>query len=261
MLAGILTFAGTIIDGAYMYGLNGRLGLIVLDSDLTIEPDLRRVLPEGVEVHAARVVYPRRVTSENLAIASERAVAAVEQLLPIRPSAIAWACTSGSFCGGRAGNEQLIARLQEAAGEVPVTTASAALVAALSALGVKHPAVGSPYSLAVNERLRRFLGEYDVSPVELRSLHDGELDDYALQDVDDDRLADFIRQLGHTGCDGIVISCTGLATANLAPALERELGRPILTSNLAIAWHCWKLGGIERSPTIDCQLFRTLRAN
>jgi maleate cis-trans isomerase len=54
-----------------MYGRKGRIGLIVLDSDLTIEPDLRRLLPEGVELHTARVVYPRRVTKESLAIASE----------------------------------------------------------------------------------------------------------------------------------------------------------------------------------------------
>jgi maleate isomerase len=244
-----------------MYGLEGRLGLIVLDSDLTIEPDLRRVLPEGVEIHAARVVYPRRVTPENLAIASERAVAAVEQLLPIRPSAIAWACTSGSFSGGRSGNEQLVARLQAAAGTIPVTTASAALVAALQALGVKQPSVGSPYSAAVNERLRHFFAEYDVRPLAVRSLHSGELDDFALQDVDDDRLADFIRELGEAGGDGIVLSCTGLATARLVPALERELRRPILTSNLAIAWQCWRLGGIAPLPTIECRLFETLQAN
>jgi maleate isomerase len=244
-----------------MYGLEGRLGLIVLDSDLTIEPDLRRLLPEGVEIHAARVAYPRRVTPENLEIASERAIAAVEQLLPIRPSAIAWACTSGSFIGGRSGNEQLVARLQAAAGTVPVTTASAALIAALQALGVREPSVGSPYSAAVNDRLRHFLAEYHIRPAALRSLHAGELDDFALQDVNDDHLAAFIRELGQAGGDGIVVSCTGLATVRLVAALERELRVPMVTSNLAIAWQCWRLGGIAPLPTIECRLFRTLRAN
>ncbi len=241
-----------------MYGRAGRIGLIVLDSDLTIEPDLRRVLPAGVELHAARVVYPRRVTPENLSIASDRAVATVEQLLPIRPSAIAWACTSGSFSWGRDGNDRLVARLQEAAGAVPVTTASAAITAALSELGLKRPAVGSPYSPQVNERLRVFLREHDVEPVEIRSLHSAELDDYALQDVDALQLSEFIHGLARAGGDCVVVSCTGLATAGIVPALEREIGMPILTSNIAIAWHCWRLGGIAPSPAIDCELFRTL---
>jgi maleate cis-trans isomerase len=244
-----------------MYGRKGRIGLIVLDSDLTIEPDLRRILPEGVEVHAARVVYPRRVTAENLAIASDRAVEAVEQLLPIRPSAIAWACTSGSFSEGRAGNERLVARLQAAAGDVPVTTASTALAAALKALAVTRPAVGSPYSASINERLAGFLREHAVEPAEIRSLHAGELDDYALQDVDDDRLAEFIRTLAGAGGDSVVVSCTGLATAGIVSALEREIDRPILTSNLVVAWHCWRLGRIAPPPTIDTRLFRTLSAH
>ena len=238
-----------------MYGSKGRIGLIVLDSDLTIEPDLRRLLPEDVEIHTARVIYPRRVTNENLTIASERAIAAVEQLLPIRPSAIAWACTSGSFVDGRQGNERLMSRLQAAAGRVPVTTANTALAASLKALCVTHPMVGTPYSAEINERLLRFLVDHGQAPLGVTGLHADELDDYTLQDVDDDRLGLFIGQLAQTDSDAVVISCTGLATARLVPRLERKLGKPIVSSNLAILWHCWKLANISVSPLADCQLF------
>jgi maleate isomerase len=241
-----------------MYGRKGRIGLIVLDSDLTIEPDLRRLLPEGVELHAARVVYPRRVTADNLAIAADGAVAAVGQLLPIRPSAIAWACTSGSFFDGRKGSERLLARLQAAAGSVPVTTASAALAAALAAVGARRPMVGSAYSASINERLCAFLEEHGLSPVGTRSLHSGELDDYALQDVEEDRLGGFIEELGAEQGDSVVVSCTGLATGRLAPRLEPKLGKPILTSNLAILWQCCKMADLPASPLADSRLFRTL---
>jgi maleate isomerase len=244
-----------------VYGRKGRIGLIVLDSDLTIEPDLRRLLPEGVEIHTARVIYPRRVTGENLAIASNGAIAAVEQLLPIRPSAIAWACTSGSFFGGRVGNDQIMRRLQEAAGTIPVTTASAALVAALNTLGIKRPMVGSPYSASINERLRAFLIDNGITPAGVRGLHDGELDDYELQDVESDRLEAFIEELARTASDGVIVSCTGLATAELAPRLEAKVGKPIISSNLAILWHCWKLASLDEAPLVDSRLFRTLSRN
>lgn len=242
-----------------MYGEMGRIGLIVLDSDLTIEPDLRRLLPEGVEIHAARVVYPRRVTADNLAVASERAIAAVEQLLPVRPAAIAWACTSASFSEGRAGNERLVARLQAAAGAVPVTTASGAVVAALARLGLRRPMVGSPYSEPINRRLLSFLREHGLEPTGVRGLHEGELDDFALQDVDDSRLARFLEELAAADGDSIVLSCTGLGTARIAPKLEHRLGKPILTSNLAILWRCWELGRIAVPPAGDCRLLRTLQ--
>lgn len=241
-----------------MYGRLGRVGLLVLDSDLTIEPDLRRILPEGIETHVARVVYPRRVTEQNMAMAADGAVAAVGQLLPVRPSVVAWACTSGSFFAGRTGNAALNERLAQAAG-VPATTASTALVAALAELGIRCPAVGTPYSPQINARLDAFLGECGVRPVTIRGFHDTELDDYALQDVEEDEIACFAAELAATDCDAVVLSCTGLPTARIVTALERSTGKPVITSNLALLWHCFRLAGLPLMPTVDCLLFDTLR--
>lgn len=241
-----------------MYGRDGRIGLAVLDSDLTIEPDLRRVMPEGTEIHAARVSYPQRVTPENMALAAERAVVAAQQLLPVRPAAIAWACTSGSFYEGRAGNDRLLARLAAACGDVPVTTASQALVEALKALGVERPMVGSPYSQAINDRLAAFLVEHGFKPAGIAQLHQQDLGDYELQDVDEDRLAAFIETLAEGESDAVVLSCTGLATSSLAPRMEQRIGKPVITSNLAILWHCWRLGHLSGRPAVKGRLFEKL---
>ncbi|QPC95478.1 aspartate/glutamate racemase family protein [Mesorhizobium sp. INR15] len=240
-----------------MYGRQGRIGLLVLDSDLTIEPDLRRILPEGVETHAARVVYPRRVTAENMAISADGAVAAVEQLMPIRPSVIAWACTSGSFYAGKAGNVELNRRLTEAAG-IPATTASTALAAAVTELGITRPAVGSAYSPAINERLAAYLRECGADPVAVRGIHAGELDDYELQDVEEEDISRFAEGLARTDCDGVILSCTGLPTARIVTELERKIRKPVITSNLALLWHCFRLAGFTAVPTMDCRLFQTL---
>lgn len=240
-----------------MYGRLGRIGLLVLDSDLTIEPDLRRILPEGIETHAARVIYPRRVTPENMEIAANGAIAAVEQLLPIRPSVIAWACTSGSFYGGKAGNARLNDRLSAAAG-LPATTASSALAAAMAELGIRRPAVGSAYSPAVNERLIGFLRECGAQPVAMRGIHQGELDDYELQNVEEEQVARFAEGLAQTDCDAVILSCTGLPTIRIVSELERAIGKPVITSNLALFWHCFRLARFAARPTLDCRLFRTL---
>lgn len=238
-----------------MYGQNGRIGIVILDSDLTIEPDLRRLLPEGVEIHAARVPYPRHVSAANMELAADGAVKALEQLLPVRPAAIAWACTSGSFFNGREGDRKLLERLATAAQGIPVTTASTALVEALRMLGVTKPSVGAPYSPAMNELLRTYLEEAGFETVNIEDMYTEELDDYALQNIEEDEVAAFIRGLDRIDCDSVAVSCTGLPTARVAPVVEREIGKPVVTSNMAVLWHCWILGQLSGTATADCLLF------
>jgi len=128
-----------------MYGKAGRIGLAVLDIDLCIEPDLRRVLPEGVEIHNTRVMYPHEVTVEAMAQARRGLDLAVRSLAAVQPRAIVWSCTSGSFYNGVVGNEDLLAQLARASAGIPVATASSALVASLRALHIKRPAVCAKY--------------------------------------------------------------------------------------------------------------------
>jgi len=45
-----------------------------------------------------------------------------------------------------------------------------------------------------------------------------------------------------------VISCTGLPTSEVVPMLEEELGKPVISSNLAILWHALQIGGIAVRP-------------
>jgi len=39
--------------------------------------------------------------------------------------------------------------------------------------------------------------------------------------------------------EAIVLSCTGWPTFGLIRALRRRLGKPVISSNLAMAWHAW----------------------
>lgn len=228
-----------------MYGRKGRIGLAVLDIDLCIEPDLRRVLPEGVEIHAARVCYPHEVTPEAMEIATSRLGAAVESLLPLQPNSIVWACTSGSFFDGKVGDERLLQQLSTMTMGTPATTASGAVVAALRAVGSKRPAVGTPYSPEINRRLGVFLAEHGFDAFPVAGYFDRLVDDITLQSVEDDEVASFIRGYDRPEADAVVLSCTGLPTARVVALLERELGKPVITSNLAILWQAMRIGGIQ----------------
>lgn len=241
-----------------MYGRGGRIGLAILDSDLNIEGDMRRLLPDSVETHAARVIYPKVVSPENMAIAAKGLDQAIDSLLAVRPIAIGWACTSGSFFAGKAGHDAIIGKMRERAGAIPVTTAAGSVVEALHVLKLRRPAVGTPYSQEMNRRLDTFLMENGLNAFPVIGLFPGPVDDYAMQDVEEQRIADFIMSLDRPDCDSIVMSCTGMPTATIAPAIERRVGKPVITSNLAILWNCMRLGGSRSVPETDCALFRTL---
>jgi maleate isomerase len=238
-----------------MYGKAGRIGLAVLDIDLCIEPDLRRVLPEGVEIHAARVIYPHEVTPQAMTEAARGLELAVKSLAAVRPKAIVWSCTSGSFYEGVHGNERLLRQLAATSGGVPVATASSALVAAMKSLGIRRPAVGTPYSPEMNRLLHRFLQQSGFDPFPVDGYFESLVDDITLQSVEANEVAAFARRIDRRDADAVVISCTGLPTSPVVADLERELGKPVLSSNLSILWQALTLGGITGRPHHCGRLF------
>ena len=53
----------------------------------------------------------------------------------------------------------------------------------------------------------------------------------------------------HALADAYVLSCTTVRTAETIETLERSLGRPVVTSNTAVAWYCMrKLGALPGVP-------------
>src|SRR5258708_35456725 len=49
--------------------------------------------------------------------------------------------------------------------------------------------------------------------------------------------------------DAVFVSCTSLRIAELIPELEGRIGKPVISSNFAMAWHALRLAGVEdREP-------------
>ena len=230
-----------------MYASKARLGFVVLDSDLNFEPEARRMLPEGAEFYVARVPYPHLMTPENLSAVEERLESVVAMLLPIRPNAITWCCTSGSFVNGVEGNRRILDRMRKVSRDIPVSTASQAIVGALQELGVKKLSVGSPYTEDINERLKLFLHEHGIQVIDIQGMFDPHepIDDFEFQSSDFGAVEKFVRSLDRPHADGILISCTGMPIISFVEKLERDLKKPIVSSNMAIMWDALHLAGVK----------------
>src|SRR3546814_4244635 len=54
-----------------------------------------------------------------------------------------------------------------------------------------------------------------------------------------------IAALRRPDVDGVFVSCTSLQVAPIAREVEDATGKPLTSSNLAMAWHCLRLAGID----------------
>ena len=48
-----------------------------------------------------------------------------------------------------------------------------------------------------------------------------------------------------TPCDAVFVACTNLRCLDVLAEAEARIGRPVISSNLALAWHMLHLAGID----------------
>jgi maleate isomerase len=226
-------------------GWRARLGVIYPASGLA-DMEYYSLCPPGVSVHVTRSSVPNDggVTLDDvLEVATGRQFAELSaDLATVRPHAIAWMCTSGSFSRGVAWDTELCRVMREHGG-CPATSSSTALVAALRALAVRRVALATPYAPAVMQRLVDYLAECDVEVVSSVGL--GLVKDWDVNALGPGDLTALVRQADHPEAEAIFLSDTCLVLSPIAEALERDLGKPIFSANMVTMWHALHLAGIH----------------
>jgi maleate isomerase len=222
------------------YGERLRLGMLIPSGNVIIEPQVNAMLPPGVALYATRL--PLRGSSEGELLAMARNVEEAARLLAhAEVGLIAFNCTAVSTYS-KAMEAEIQQRIASATG-LPALMTSAAIVEALRKLKSKRIVLLTPYIADVNAREAGFLKE---SGFEVLSETGLGLD----TNTEMARLApevwlDLARNQRTDRADVYLVSCTAVRSAEVIDALERELGRPVVTSNQAIAWYCLRKAGIQ----------------
>lgn len=142
------------------------------------------------------------------------------------------------------GEETVFARIREGRPEAKPTTPITAAFAAFDAFKAKRIAVVTPYSRAVNEQVRRYITGHGYSVPIFASFNED--NDNVVSRISPDSIRRAILQVGRRDdVDMVFLSCTSLRLAESAAGIEAELGKPVTSSNHALAWHCLRLAGIE----------------
>jgi maleate isomerase len=137
-------------------GLGDALGLVVLATDETMEPELASVFsPSLVPVYHTRIHFEEEVTPETLGRMEKDLPASVELLSNnVLFGAIGYGCTSGATV---IGPDRIAALVQSVHVDVPVTNPITAVIAACNALDVRKIGFLTPYVANVSNMMRRLL--------------------------------------------------------------------------------------------------------
>lgn len=228
------------------FGSRARLGLVVLQSDETIEPELACISStlSGVALHHCRIPSAPQVTTESLQQMHARLPAAVS-VFPDGGSfnAIGYGCTSGATVIG----EQAVAKaIQSVFPGVKVTNPLTALKAACNRMGIERLGIITPYERQVTDALSEHL---TASGLQITSVQSFEQSSEAI--VARIKPASVLAALStvksagaNAACDAWFVSCTNLRMAEITNAAETLLGVPVLSSNQVLAWHLLREAGI-----------------
>ena len=223
-------------------GHRATLGLIVLQADETIEPEFHRLVDQpGVALYVTRIPSGRNVTPETLAAMAE-ALPAAAGLLPrsLAFDVVGYACTSGATF---IGSETVARKVCSAVRTENVTDPLKAVIAACGALRVRHLGFVTPYVMAVSGAMRAALEERGLEITAFGSFEQAE--ERTVARIDPHSVLDAALRVGSAACDAVFVSCTNLRTVDIIATAEAQLGKPIITSNQALAWHMLRSAGID----------------
>lgn len=227
------------------YSERAKLGLIVPPTNTVNEAEWARMVPPGVTFHTHRMPLHADTTSEAGKRALMDDLAGVFAMLKqARVDAIAYACTAGSMINPV---ESLPETLTQASG-VPAVTTSAAIVAALRALGVRRLSVATPYAQRLNDHETHFLEENGFAVERLIGLGIGASGPHEYVRIAEtplDAVRAHARAAFVPGSDALLITCTDFPTLPLVAELEDELGVPVVTSNQATFWAMLRKSGLD----------------
>jgi len=210
-----------------------RIGVIV-PYDFALDREYWQFVPPDVTLHVTRTGFhsgPVGIELAELVSEPAEAAEATRTLVAIEPDAVVYACTSGSFVRGLAGERRLREAILGAGGRAAATT-SGSLLDALRAIGARRVALGTPYVATLGERLRSFIAEAGFEAASLANLDlEGGIADLGPGDVRRLAEAAWVRD-----ADALFLSCTNLPTVGLLGELSAEFGLPVLSANQVTMW-------------------------
>ena len=227
-----------------------RIGLIIPSSNRLTEPQFNRYAPPGVDIHVTRL----RMTGKYRKPFNElkrSLVEAAEALSDVDPGIIVFHCTANSMENGLAHETEIVETVERASG-CPTLTTAQAITQAFNHFAIRKLVLISPYVQATNEHEVQYLKEAGYTVVHELGLG---LESHGYSAVTPEEWRNIVRENARAEADGYFLSCTNTRMIEAVPEIEREIDKPVISSNQATLWACLKRLGISHSDNRLGRLF------
>ena len=237
--------------------MTARLGVLVPSGNPTIEPELYRMAPRGLTIHFARLesLAGEPGAADGMAQRTlaylESVPAAVHSMEALRPGVVVLSHTAVSYLSGFEREPALLERIAKLSGARPLTAATA-ITEALRHLGARRIALATPYPEVIASAGRAY---WTAAGFEIVA-HRGLPDVTNIYEETEERAYTLGRSADAPDADAVLISGTGLPTAGIVERLERDLGKPVVTSQTATLWRALGLLGLGEAVSGYGRLLR-----
>ncbi len=222
-----------------------RIGLLVPSSNTTVEPEFYRALPREVTLHVARLYLDKIATGTIASMVSDIEMQS-RSLASADVDIIVLGAAAPSFLKGLGYDREMAKKIEAASGK-RATTTSTALIEALQYLGVSRVVLGAAYDDKVNAIAKSFLEVNGFNVLDAQGL--GLVDNLVVGRLDATSAYELARKIDRPDAEAIVLACTNWKTMDVIERLERELGKPVLSTTQVTIWTALRaIGRIEGVP-------------
>lgn len=210
-----------------------QIGIIVPSSSVVTEMMFHRYIPPNIGVATSRVKF-HTISFQGLSNMMDLVEQAAQDVCCVEPDLIV-------FCSIMAGaiNGKVIANIVEQSTGTPCITGFFAMLEAINALGICHPAVISPHTEELDIIFRRKMLQNGVeigNIYRLESLPDGERSISKMEQIDVESIMSMAERIDLSQADALIVNAACIQGADYIREMEDRLQMPVLQGDQVSLW-------------------------
>jgi len=233
------------IQAQSLRGWRAEIGILAPVAGMCREWEI--VAPEGIRFSMA-LLGLTSCTPEGLKeMANQIEVEAKKLNIAHKHDLICLACTSGSFIGGPGYDQLLIDRIEKASGS-PATTTATCVLELFKDMDIKKIALVGPYTDLIFDEEVKFFKASGIDAIYVKGSGLGAVTisdtwDYTMNPYSTYKLVkDGAKAVPNADC--VFLTCMGSPMLATVDTLEKEIGKPVISSQSATLYGILKKLGI-----------------